>query len=152
MKLITVIDGDTFVAVDARGTHRRLRLHGVDCPEMGQKNGPQAKHFVHQFVSKKWVHVSLLGKDRYRRHLATVHVEGNDLAYALVEAGLAYPLTGNLRLKFAALGAKVARRGVHASWWQSKPWTWRSRNSVGRFVHYWSQRIQRRRSKASRRG
>ncbi len=137
MKLATVIDGDTYAAVDLKGRRYRIRLQGADCPELHQRNGPQAKHFVHKTVGKRWVKVRLRGKDRYRRHLADVRVEQQDLAWLLVRAGLAYPLGDSWRLKTARLTAWLQRRGVHAGFGQAKPWQGRQSGRWLRTVRYW---------------
>lgn len=127
MRLVTIIDGDTFMAVDMRGKERKLRLLGVDCPEMNQKNGPEAKAFVQSACGKAVVRVRLKGRDKYRRHLADVQVSGTSLALLLVRAGMAYSLGGSLRLRAAAAGAWLARRGVHKGFGQQKPWNSSSR-------------------------
>lgn len=150
MQLVTVIDGDTYVAVDAKGTRRRLRLFAADCPELGQLHGPQAKHFVHRAVGRRWVRVQLLGTDRYRRHVARIVVEGQDLAVLLVNEGLAHPLKAQWRLRLAAWNARWHRKGVHAPGSGAKPWHWRSKSRVSRFVSYWTGRA--RREKIRRRG
>jgi micrococcal nuclease len=135
MKFITVIDGDTFEAVDRKGKRRRLRLYGVDCPEMNQRNGLAAKMFVKSLADQKWVRVKLMERDRYRRHVADVRVEGSNLGYLLVKAGLAYPLTNSWKLRMAAAGARITRRGIHSGFGQAKPWNGFSRSWLGRLFH-----------------
>ncbi len=150
MQLVTVVDGDTYVAVDTRGTRRRLRLFAADCPEMGQTLGPQAKHFVHRTVGRRWVRVQLLGKDRYRRHVARVVVEGQDLAVMLVNEGLAYPLKAHWRLRLAAWNARWHRKGVHGAGTEPRPWHWRAKSRGRRFVAYWTSRLRRRKMRGRR--
>jgi endonuclease YncB( thermonuclease family) len=135
MRLITIIDGDTFMAVDVRGKRHKLRLQDVDCPELSQRNGPEARAFVQAKVGKDYVRVQLRGRDRYARHLARIRVGHEDLALALVKAGLAYPLKSGARFQFAALGARIARKGVHRGFGQAKPWNSVSRSSrIGRWL------------------
>jgi micrococcal nuclease len=127
MRLITVIDGDTFVALDMKGKQRKLRLLGIDAPEMTQKNGPESKAFVQQTCGKSVVRVRLKGRDKYRRHLADVQVNGESLALLLVRAGMAYGMGGSLRMRAASAGAWLGRRGVHKGFGQKKPWDASSR-------------------------
>lgn len=122
MKLVTIIDGDTFIAIDNRGKRRKLRLRDVDCPEIGQKLGQEAKLHVKRLTEKKWVRVKLTGRDKYRRCLAHVRVGDTDVAHSLVREGLAHPLSSTMRLRFAHMGAVVRRKGVHGLWFQKKPW------------------------------
>ncbi len=114
MKLVTVIDGDTYVAVNRRGRRLRLRLKNADCPELDQPDGPLAKHFVHRFISKKSAAVKLVGRDRHGRMLAHIRIEGADLALALVKEGLAYPSGRGWGLRMAGWLARVQRVGAHA--------------------------------------
>lgn len=137
MKIITVIDGDTYIGLDRRGVRRRLRIKNADCPELGQKDGLLAKHFVHRFISKRRVRVRLVGRDRYGRHLAHLNVEGEDLAHALVKEGLAYPLGRGWSLKWVGWMARLQRKGVHGRWGAAKPWEHRTRGRWFRALRYW---------------
>ncbi len=137
MRFVAIIDGDTFEAVDVRGRHRRLRLRAVDCPELDQPFGHAAQTFVQRWAGRRWVHVRLRGRDRYRRHLADVRRGRRDLATDLLRAGLAYPLAGASRL--ATWPARLLRRGVWGQVWPRRPWQSRSRR------HAWMRRLLRRR-------
>jgi micrococcal nuclease len=137
MQLITVIDGDTFMVVDKSGTKRKLRLLDVDCPELNQRNGKEAKAYVAKMCLKRYVSVRLTGRDRYRRHLANVRVGGQDLAYLLVQQGLAYSIGGSWRLRLAGMGARMTGKGVHRGFGQSKPWEASTRkNGFSRWLYY----------------
>lgn len=142
MRLVTVIDGDTYMGVDMKGRRRKLRLRRVDCPELSQRNGGRAKGFVAERCGKRVVRVRLLGRDRYHRHLCDVLVDGDDLALALVGAGLGYPLGGSLSMRWAALGARLRGRGVYSGFGQRKPWQSVSRTPL---VRWFSYRLRKRR-------
>lgn len=134
MRIITVIDGDTVMAVDRRGRKRKLRIEGIDAPELGQRKSLESKGFIERAATKQWVRVQLRGRDRYRRHLARIEVQGRDLASELVRTGLAYPTSR----RFAGLGliARLARRGIHSGFGQRKPWQSASRSSfLGRVLN-----------------
>ena len=148
MRLVTIIDGDTFLAVDMHGKQRKLRLLGIDCPELNQKNGPEAKAFVQNACGKSVVKIRLKGRDKYRRHLADVQVSGTSLALLLVRAGMAYSLGGSLRLRAASAGAWFARRGVHKGFGQQKPWQSSSRKpGLLRWISY---RLRKKKKKSKR--
>lgn len=149
MRLVTVIDGDTYMAVDRRGRKRKLRLADhLDCPELDQRNGEAARKFVCELAERQLVRVQLRGRDRYRRHLARIRVGGQDLGLALVSAGLAYTQKkSSMRLRLAALRARAARRGVHRGFGQAKPWQARTRKSS---FGYWFARKKRRTRKLKR--
>ena len=100
-----VVDADTLDAdVDLGFGIRyrtRLRLFGVDAPEVrGEEKaqGERAKEYVEGLVLGKQVSIRT-HKDRkgkYGRYLAEVVVDGRDLAYMLVEKGLAREIGGTL--------------------------------------------------------
>lgn len=128
LRIVTVIDGDTVMAVNQRGKHLKLRIKGVDCPELGQRMSFEAKEFVESLVLGKWVSVKFYGKDKYKRHLARVSVGGKDLSKELLRNGLGFPIEGG-GMSLAALGARAARKGVWAGFGQAKPWESNSRTS-----------------------
>ena len=88
-KCIGVSDGDT-ISVMKAGRAVKIRLEGIDCPELGQDFGTRAKQFTSGMVYGKDVEVKEYGRDIYRRIVARVYVEGKDLCLELVKAGLAW--------------------------------------------------------------
>lgn len=146
MKMLTVIDGDTFVMMSANGNKFRVRLAGVDCPELHQPLGPEARDYVKSLGHAQWVQVRLIGRDRYRRHLGYVKIGAKDLGRALIQAGLAYPLEkGPLGYRFSSMGARLRMKGIHRpdQWFRKKPWQAR------RTGNWWRQvrRLLRKRSR-----
>lgn len=131
LKVITVIDGDTFMAVSQQGKRYKLRLYGCDCPEVGQRYAHEASQAVKDLVGGKWVKVRLRGRDRYRRHLASVRTPGGaDLCKELLKQGLAFPLPG--KFSWAAAGARLRRKGVWSGFFNaSKPWEASTRQRPG---------------------
>lgn len=74
-KVFRVIDGDTFDVVDSSGTKTRIRLYGVDCPELPDRNGKQARSATDIMLSGPF-RIEKKGKDRYGRTLAIVYLKG----------------------------------------------------------------------------
>lgn len=140
VKIVTVIDGDTFIAITRAGKRIKIRLLDADCPELNQRNGPEAKAFAAKYIHKKWVDARFHGRDKYRRHLAHVRVNRQDLATLLIAQGLAYPLGKKGRLQY--LSAWIGRKGVHAGFGQRRPW----QSARGGAVRYWFKRLRKKRS------
>lgn len=126
MKVLVVIDGDTFELLDSKGKKHRVRLRGVDCPEIGQPYGVEIREIVAGWMRGQWVRVALRGRDRYRRRLGHVWLpDGSPLARRLLRQGLAHPLPG--AWSPSALLARICRRGL---WTQSRvvlPWQAKTR-------------------------
>jgi len=69
----------------------KVRLHGIDCPEIGQDFGSRAKAFASEIVFGQVVKVVPRETDRYGRTVADVIlVDGRILNHELVRAGLAW--------------------------------------------------------------
>ena len=88
--VVGVVDGDTFDVISANTKRKvRIRLDGVDTPESGEPYSQQAKNLTRVSVFDK--DVTVVGKDvdRYKRLVARVRVEGDDLSVKIVAAGLA---------------------------------------------------------------
>jgi len=120
-KVVGVSDGDTITVLQNR-TPIKVRLHGIDCPEIGQDFGSRAKAFASEIVFGQVVKVMPRETDRYGRTVADVIlVDGRILNHELVRAGLAWryrkyaPDIGTLAQLEAA--ARDAKRGL----WSAEP-------------------------------
>lgn len=91
---IHVIDADT---LDVGGV--RVRLHGIDAPEMGQPcmaNGQEwdcgawVRNAVVASYEGRYARCSQVDIDRYNRVVARCSVNGQDMGGAIVRAGLAW--------------------------------------------------------------
>jgi micrococcal nuclease len=128
-KVVGVSDGDTITVLRNR-TPIKVRLHGIDCPEIGQDFGSRAKAFTSELLFGQVVKVVPRDIDRYRRTVADVIlVDGRLLNHELVRAGLAWryrkyaPDIGTLAQLEAA--ARDAKRGLWSQPNPVPPWEWR---------------------------
>jgi len=89
-QVVRVADGDTLEAI-VRGESRpiRIRLEGVDAPELGEVFSREAQRFLQALVAKVSVRVTGRDLDNYGRLVARVAAGGLDASTALVRAGLA---------------------------------------------------------------
>jgi endonuclease YncB( thermonuclease family) len=77
-KVERVSDGDTIVAISGNQTKLRLRLLGIDAPEVphgkkpGQPYGEEARDYLDHLIGGKTVRVDAYGPDKYKRVLAVV--------------------------------------------------------------------------------
>lgn len=114
-----VSDGDTLWVsrVDDPGRRVKLRLADVDAPESCQPGGPEATQALRVHVLGREVKVRPLGRDTYRRVLARVEVEGQDLGAWLVRQGHAWSVAKDGRRGGAYLKeereARASRLGLH---------------------------------------
>ncbi len=83
---IYVVDGDTF----HYGTER-VRLKGIDTPELSEPGGPAAKLRLKELLHNGLIHIVPQGRDVYNRLVADVFVDGQNVAELLRMDGFAKP-------------------------------------------------------------
>ena len=98
-KVVKVVDGDTIIVRDSSGDKIKIRLYGIDAPEHkrpgwwgDQYYAKEADLFSRRMLpSNSEVMIRVIKpRDRYRRVVAIVYVDGKDLGLALVESGCAW--------------------------------------------------------------
>ncbi|HXH03002.1 MAG TPA: thermonuclease family protein [Candidatus Competibacteraceae bacterium] len=127
----TVHDGDT-VSLDCPGGRRKVRLHGIDAPELAQAPwGEQARQALAALLPAQ-VTVEVLDTDRYGRTVARLRAGDTDLGLELVRQGRAVVYERYNRAaeyRQAQAEARQARRGIWAeSGAQQSPERWRHLN------------------------
>lgn len=129
VKVLRVVDGDTFKF--SRGDGRAVvgRLGDVDAPELGQRFGPWSALVFGEFLRGAVVDLRRLSVDRYGREVVAVAVDGRDLAAAMVERGAAWHYRAYSRrgeLTGVEARAKKDRRGLWVESVPVAPWAYRA--------------------------
>lgn len=127
-KVVQVSDGDT-LQVLRDGRAEKVRLAGIDCPELNQPYGQAAKRFVLQIAAQRTVTVQVVTTDRYGRTVGEVVLpDGRSLNQELVRAGYAWryrKYSDDAVLEALESEARGARRGLWAEMDPVPPWEWR---------------------------
>jgi len=99
-----VIDGDT-IRANVDGRDERIRLLGIDAPEIGRDGDPdekcaqEAKRFLTSWIDGATVTVTTdpnsPDRDPYDRLLAYVDIDDVDVSYVMLDDGWADLYTGN---------------------------------------------------------
>jgi endonuclease YncB( thermonuclease family) len=89
-KVVRVVDGDTVVFLSTTGQRMKLRLAGIDAPEMAMPYGIMAKNMLIQLVGAGDVTVHATKLDRFGRAIAKVIAKDGDVNLALINQGLAW--------------------------------------------------------------
>jgi len=130
-RVVAVADGDTITVEPIQGGDRvRVRLQGIDAPEINQPYGQAARAFVSEAVLYKEVHLASERNDRYGRIVAVVEVPGAGvLQELLLEAGLAWVWPQFCRDCGEWKALEEAARGQGLGLWADEspvpPWEWR---------------------------
>jgi endonuclease YncB( thermonuclease family) len=127
--VVSVRDGDTIMVV-RRGHAEKVRLAGIDCPELGQAFGARAKQFTAHLALSKTVTVRVRDIDEYGQRIGVVILpDGRTLNRELVAAGMAWR-SGTSPKKDRELArleaeARRAKRGLWTDAHPTPPWTFR---------------------------
>ncbi len=135
-RVVGVTDGDTVNVLDETRVQHKIRLAGIDAPEKAQPYGQRSKQHLAELVFGKEVVLDCGKRDRYKREICVVGLDGQDINLALVQTGFswwyrqyAHEQTSAQRHDYAAAeaAAREARRGLWADDNPTPPWEWRHR-------------------------
>ncbi|MEY4526407.1 MAG: hypothetical protein RL768_126 [Nitrospirota bacterium] len=83
---IYTIDGDTL-----RMGQKRIRLRGIDTPELTEPRGQEARQRLEQLLKEGPIRIVPHGQDVYGRTVADVFVNGRNIAEVLKQEGYEKP-------------------------------------------------------------
>jgi endonuclease YncB( thermonuclease family) len=84
-----VIDGDT-LAIENRGSEVKIRLHCIDAPEKKQDFGSAATRALKRFALNKEAQIKVITTDRYKRKVAIVTIDDENINLKMVKEGYAW--------------------------------------------------------------
>lgn len=127
-----VVDGDTvWVQVGAHDKPLKVRLQGIDAPEICQAGGAQAQAALKSRLMGQTVTVTSSANDDYGRTVGTLRLQGEDMSRWMVANGHAWvysyqhrktPYTDDFNQ------AQAARRGVFSDAAAQEPRAFRKAN------------------------
>ena len=133
--IIRVVDGDTvWLAPSAGGKRLKVRMTGIDAPEICQAGGIAAREALAGRVLGKAVVIAIpksRSRDDYGRVLASVELNGEDVGRWMVRSGQAWSYGYKRQSGFYAgeqILAIKARRGLFADSRAEDPRSFRKRN------------------------
>jgi micrococcal nuclease len=131
-RVTRVPDGDTlWVKPLVGGTYRKLRLDGVDAPEICQDGGTAARDVLARRLLEQTVTVTERRRDDYGRALARLKHRGDDVAGWLVSEGWAWSYRwrhSDGPFAFEEVLARKDRKGIFASAGAEEPRAFRKRH------------------------
>ena len=108
-RVTKVFDGDTIQVVTLGYTRLRVRLYGIDAPEVairsgkvivpGQPFGSEAKSYLSSLILGKTVRLDIIETDRYRRTVSVVWLNGRNINLEMVKTGMAEAYVEHLRVQ-----------------------------------------------------
>jgi endonuclease YncB( thermonuclease family) len=134
-KVITVHEGDR-LTIFHDGQRETIYLKDIDCPELKQPYGKQAKVATAAYVGNRDVTIRALKRTRQGRTSADVVLQdGRNVAQELLKEGLAWsrPETpeGRSLVDMEQL-ARAASKGLWSDPNPVPPWTWKATRKTSR--------------------
>lgn len=126
-KVVSIHDGDTITILQGK-QQIKVRLFGIDAPELEQPYGKKSKQFLANLIAGEVVEVEPKGKDRYKRTLGIIYFKGQDINAQMVLNGYAwaYVKYSKIYVDHERL-ARENKRGLWQSSDPTPPWEWRKR-------------------------
>lgn len=133
-----ITDGDTLtLLVDQQP--RKIRVVGIDAPERRQPFGERSKQNLAALAFHKNAVAECPKKDRYKRDLCKVFVDGQDVGLKQITDGMAWwyrkyaheqALTDRTAYERAEVMAREARVGLWVDAKPVPPWEWRKQGRI----------------------
>ena len=129
-----VADGDMFTLTDDAHHAFRIRILGIDAPELAQPFGKVSRQVLVNRILHQRLQVLVQSRDHRGLVLGKVMLDGQDLGLDLVRIGMAWHDPASDRALFAGdpdvyAHAEEDARGAHLGLWDTQdpvaPWTWR---------------------------
>jgi endonuclease YncB( thermonuclease family) len=130
-KIVAYGSGSAFAVLDQSEKLKRIKLTGVDSPEQRQRFGPQARHLAAEWLGASAFEIIVDRTDKDGRIHGRVVVDGHDVGFELIKAGLAWcdpadiaEIPQALREKYEreCLQVKAQRRGLWLDQNPTPPW------------------------------
>lgn len=125
-----VYDGDT-ILMNLNGEKRKIRLYGIDAPELSQEFGDKSRVLLSRLIEKKKITVSVTGEDKYGRLIGVVYFDGLDINAVMLKNGAAWHYKEfDKSIEYVELEslARKERLGLWATRSIMAPWEYRKQN------------------------
>ena len=128
-RVLIVHEGDR-LTIHHQGRKDMVYLREVDCPELKQPYGKQAKHATAAYIANREVIVRDMKQDRQGRIIADILLpDGRQIAHELVKEGLAWVQPGSVHDQALKDMEELARASKNGLWSEPNPippWKWKS--------------------------
>ena len=132
-KVVTVHEGDR-LTIRHDGRNETIYIKDIDCPELKQAYGKQAKQAISAYVGSRDVVVRALKRSRNGVGTAEILLQdGRNIGHELLKEGLAWarPDGGqDQRLEEMEQLAKAERKGLWSDPNPVAPWKWKPMSEV----------------------
>ncbi len=131
---VKVIDGDTIKIINLYDKTLKVRLSGIDAPELNQKYGEESANYLRHLLKGGDFVIWSTGRDRYGRLLGIIKVNNVDINLLMIKSGYAWayrrylsslPQKKGPQYLTAELNARDLKLGIWVQRHPTSPWQFR---------------------------
>ena len=130
-----VVDGDTVQMETSDGQELRIRLYGIDAPEMSQDYGADSSRHLTALIGEgQWVSLKTIDVDRYDRQVSLIYLPSGELVNReMIARGQAWVYIDYCHIPECELwqvdqrAARERRLGLWQASTPEPPWEYRRR-------------------------
>lgn len=89
-KVVALADGDSFTLLDGNKKQHKVRIQGIDAPELGQDFSQESKQRLASLIFGKVVKISTDKFDKYGRVVGKVNAANQDVGRQMIGSGMAW--------------------------------------------------------------
>jgi endonuclease YncB( thermonuclease family) len=134
-RVVTVHEGDR-LTIHHEGRSETIYLKDIDCPELKQPYGKQAKRAIAAYVGNREVVVRALKRDRHGRITAEILLQdGRNVGHELLKEGLAWwqrSASNDASLEVLEELARASGKGLWSEPNPVPPWKWKTTKKTSR--------------------
>lgn len=130
-KVTEILSGDTFVILRNEG-QVKVRMLGIDAPELKQTYGEEAKKYLSQLILNKDIEVKEDKLDKYNRVVGEIFLGEKNINIEMLKTGNAWCLRSQkdvVQYTDAQKNAKREKKGLWKEENPKSPWKFREENS-----------------------
>ena len=84
-RLVKVVDGDTIRILDEDSNVIKVRLAGIDAPEITQQYGVESRIALKRMLKDRKLTIQILNQDRYGRFIGIIYTDQLDVDVKLIK-------------------------------------------------------------------
>jgi endonuclease YncB( thermonuclease family) len=126
-KVISITDGNNF-SVACGDKAKQVKMLGVDCPDLDQHYGPEARDYLLNLTGNREVWVDVIRLDHSNRCVSKVTLNGQDLRVLIVLSGFGWydsRYASSAEIAEAQAQAQASKSGLWSENNPVPPWEFR---------------------------
>jgi len=132
-RVVGIHDGDSITVLTVEKKQIKIRLEGIDAPELKQAFGSRAKEHLSSLIMGKDVTLIVKGEDLYKRTLSKILLDSQNVNLSMVRDGFAWhysKYSKDKKFAEAEAEARIKKKGLWMDQNPVAPWDYRSNQKV----------------------